>query len=625
MGIVDEDVIRVRESADIVAIVSEYQPLRRVGTGWTGLCPFHPEKSPSFSVNAEKGVYHCFGCGVGGDVIKFVREIEHLDFVGAVEHLAAKTGITLHYTEADQGESRKRRAALVGVVGRAVDWYHERLLTAPDAAKARAYLRSRGFDGDAVREYRLGWAPDAWDELAAALRLPRSVAAAGPSDAQQLAIDAGLVFPNRRSRLTDVFRNRLLFPIFDPQGDAVGFGGRILPGGDGPKYKNSAQNAVYDKSKVLYGLNWAKSAIVVADEVIVCEGYTDVIGFARAGAPRAVATCGTALTDDHVRLLRKFARRVVLAFDADAAGQAAADRFYEWERALDLDVVVADLPPGVDPGELAQRDPERLVASLSGARPFLGFRVERLLGGGSLTSPEGRARVAEAALAAIAEHPSELVRDQYLMEVASRCRVDPERLRARLTNLVASPGASSPSPPAAPARSEAHRDGDPRDAQLLRSRPVARAGSHDSPEAEALRLAIARADEIRPWLGEALFTEEPYLLAYRALVGAPDFWSAVAATDPATGDLLQRLAVEQASADVDDVVNLLLLRAARAALGSLEARVTAVADDPAAVAATLAESARLRLWIEELRSGEPAIETVEQLLGWLATETEVQE
>ncbi len=623
MGILDEDVVRVRDSADIVGVISEHTALRKVGTGWSGLCPFHPEKSPSFSVNAEKGVYHCFGCGVGGDVIKFVREIEHLDFVGAVELLAARSGITLRYTEADQGESRKRRTRLVGTVDRAVDWYHERLLTSPDAAKARSYLRSRGFDSETVRQYRLGWAPDAWDELARSLKLQRTVAPDGPSEQQQAAIDAGLVFANSRNRLTDVFRNRLLFPIFDPQGDAVGFGGRILPGTEGPKYKNSSQSAVYDKSKVLYGLNWAKAAVVAADEVIVCEGYTDVIGFARAGAPRAVATCGTALTEDHVRLLRKFARRVVLAFDADSAGQAAADRFYEWERSLDLDVSVADLPAGVDPGELAQRDPERLVAAVTGSQPFLGFRVERILAAGSLASPEARARTAEAALVAIAEHPSEFVRDQYVMEVASRCRIEPDRLRSR---LAAGPQpAGSAVAPSSPSSSRPRSDGDPRDAMLSDARPRPRASRQDSPEAEALRLAISRADEIRPWLDEVLFTDESYLLAYRALVGAPDYWAAVGAADPDTADLLQRLAVEDATGDVDDVVNLLLLRAARASLGSLEARVTALSADPDAVARTLAESARLRLWIEELRSGAPAIDVVEQLLGWLATETEVLE
>ena len=186
--------------------------------------------------------------------------------------------------------------------------------------------------------------------MARALRLPDDVL-----------VDTGLGFLNRRGGQTDAFRGRLLFPIFDANGDPVAFGGRVLPGGEGPKYKNSSGSAIYDKSKVLYGLNWAKADVVNADEVVVCEGYTDVIGFAAAGVPRAVATCGTALTIDHLRTLQKFARRVVLAFDADAAGQDAAARFYQWERDLDLDIAVAALPVGVDPGDLAQSDPERAL------------------------------------------------------------------------------------------------------------------------------------------------------------------------------------------------------------------------------------------------------------------------
>ncbi|MGB5757521.1 MAG: DNA primase, partial [Acidimicrobiales bacterium] len=335
MGIVDEDIGRVREASDIVAIISQYTQLRRVGRRFQGLCPFHAEKSPSFSVNAEEGLYYCFGCGVRGDAITFVREKEHLDFVGSVEWLAGKAGITLNYTDAGGGEDRRRKTKLQEAIAGAVAWYHDRLLTGGDAGAARSYLRQRGFDGATVRKFQVGWAPDGWDTLARSLRL---------SNADLT--DSGLGFVNRRGRQQDAFRNRILFPVFDAQGTAVGFGGRVLPGGDGPKYKNSSESTVYAKSRLLYGLNWAKTEIVEADEVVVCEGYTDVIGFASAGLGRAVATCGTALTEEHVKLLRRFARRVVLAFDADAAGQNAAARFYEWERAHDLDVAVADLPAG---------------------------------------------------------------------------------------------------------------------------------------------------------------------------------------------------------------------------------------------------------------------------------------
>ena len=405
MGIVDEDIARVREASDMVAVVSEHVQLKRVGQRWQGLCPFHAEKSGSFSVNAHDKLYYCFGCGAKGDVITFVREVEHLDFVAAVEKLAGKSGVTLRYTDKDEGASRKARHRLLEALAAAVDFYHERLLSAPDAAAARAYLRSRGLSGDEVRQYRLGWAPEGWDELARALQLP-----------DRVFVDAGLGFLNRRGGQTDAFRGRVLFPIFDVRGDAVGFGGRILPGGDGPKYKNSAESTVYAKSKVLYGLSWAKSDIVSSDEAVVCEGYTDVIGFAAAGVPRAVATCGTALTEEHLRVLRSFARRVVLAFDADAAGQGAAERIYAWERQLDLDVAVARLPAGQDPGDLARTDPEALRRAVDEAEPFLRFRLGRVFDRARLDSPEGRARAAREAMAVVGEHPDAGVRDGYTLE-----------------------------------------------------------------------------------------------------------------------------------------------------------------------------------------------------------------
>ncbi|MDQ2648984.1 MAG: DNA primase, partial [Actinomycetota bacterium] len=415
MGIVDEDIAAVRTATDLVALITQYTQLRRSGQRWVGLCPFHAEKTPSFNVNQELGFYRCWGCQARGDAITFVREMEHIDFVAAIELLAGRAGVTLRYTDEGQGEGRKKRARLVKAVEQAVDWYHERLLSAPDASVARKYLRERGLTGDDVRAFRVGWAPEAWDELVKALKLP-----------SDLIVETGLGYLNRGGRPTDAFRGRILFPIFDANGDAVGFGGRVMPGGEGPKYKNTPETALYQKSKLLYALNWSKTRIVQDDRAIVCEGYTDVIGFARAGIPAAVATCGTALTEEHVRLLRRYARRLVLAFDADAAGQAAAERFYQWEKDHEIEVAVADLPPGVDPADLAGDDPDRLLAAVDNAVPFLKFRVDRVLLAGRLDTAEGRARAAEAAIEVIREHPSALVRDQYVMEVAGRCRVEPQ-------------------------------------------------------------------------------------------------------------------------------------------------------------------------------------------------------
>ena len=424
MGIPDEDVARVRAATDIVALVGEHAALKRQGQRFVGLCPFHSEKTPSFSVNAEAGLYHCFGCDASGDAISFVRATEHLDFVDAVRRLADRAGITIHE---DAGSTREnaRRKVLLDAMESAVEWYHRRLLTSDDAGLARDYLRSRGYDGEVVRRFRLGWAPDDWDALCSALGLTEDVA-----------VGTGLGFVNRRGRLQDAFRGRILFPICDTSGHPVALGGRVLPGSTDPaKYKNSAETPIYSKRRSLYALNWAKRDVVATGEVVVCEGYTDVIGFFGAGVERAVATCGTALAEEHVKILRNFATRIVLAFDADTAGQAAAGRFYEWERRLEVDVAVAALPAGADPADLARTDPAALAAAVRDARPFLSFRVEGILAGAELGTAEGRAKAADTALGAVAEHPDDLVRDQYVMLVAERCRLEPDRLRERLEQI----------------------------------------------------------------------------------------------------------------------------------------------------------------------------------------------
>lgn len=581
MGIVDEDIVRVRENTDIVAVITQYTQLKRVGRRFSGLCPFHGEKTPSFSVNAEEGFYYCFGCQVKGDAITFVREKEQLDFVAAVEWLANKASITLRYTDANEGESRKRRSKLHDAIQTAVEWYHDRLLTAPDAGPARAYLRDRGFTGELVREFKMGWAPDDWDALSNSLRL-----------SNQDLIDSGLGFINRRNRQQDAFRGRVMFPIFDAQGRAVGFGGRILPGSDDPaKYKNSSESTVYAKSRVLYGLNWAKTNIVEADEVVVCEGYTDVIGFFQADVPRAVATCGTALTDDHVKLLRKFARRVVLSFDADAAGQNAAARFYEWEKSYDLDVAVADLPQGADPGELAQKDPERLRAAIAGAKPFLGFRVGRVLDAGNFDTAEGRARTAEAALAMVAEHPDPLVRDQYAIDIASRCRLEDSLVR-RILEQGARPALQRRVPE-------------------IRRRPEDR----QSPELEALRLTIVQSEAMRSLIVADLFHDELYAATFNAMISTANLREAIDFGGPEVGDLIQRLSVEDSDIEPIDVAGRLWQR-------YLERRI----DDCRREARFATESAQLRElndqmgWFKARVAELPEIDTraaaVEGLLAW---------
>ncbi len=382
MAIRDDDIERLKATVSLVDVVGEVVSLRKVGRNFVGLCPFHAEKTPSFNVREEVGRYRCFGCDQSGDAITFVERTRHVDFVGAVEYLAAKVGMQLEYTTSGQSAERQRRKRLVEAMASAVEWYHERLLNDPAARPAREYLRSRGLHGEIARQFKLGWAPDDWDALAKQSGI----------DNELLRI-TGLAFANRTGRMQDAFRARVLFPIFSDTGDAVAIGGRVLPGSNDPaKYKNSPETPIYSKSRTLYGLNWAKSDVTNHDQVVVCEGYTDVIGFHRAGVPRAVATCGTAFTEDHVRLLKRYASRVVLAFDADAAGQGAAERFYEWEQKYQIQVAVARLPDGVDPGELAQRDPAALAAAVDDPAPFLAFRLRRVVDRRPARTPEERAR-----------------------------------------------------------------------------------------------------------------------------------------------------------------------------------------------------------------------------------------
>jgi len=585
MGILAEDIERVRAATDFVAIAGEHIALRRVGRKYQGLCPFHAEKTPSFSINAEEGLYYCFGCGVGGDVITFVREVEHLDFADAVERLGARAGIQVRHDTTAVSAERQRRARLVEVMQRAVEWYHQRLLSGPDAAQARGYLRSRGYDGEVVRAYRLGWAPEGWDELSRFLKAPDDVLR-----------DTGLGLVNKRNRQQDFFRGRVLFPIYDVRGDPVAFGGRRLEGGEGPKYRNSPETPLYSKSRVLYGLNWAKSAVVETAEVVVCEGYTDVIGLARAGLGSAVATCGTALSDDHVRVLKNFARRIVLAYDADAAGQAAAERFYEWERRYELDLAVADLPPGTDPGDLASTDPAALEAAVRGAKPFLTFRIDRLLERSDLRTPGGKARAAEAAMAAVREHPDDLVRDQYMRQVALATGIDQETMRGLL---------------------EGRQPSAPRDRASQAGSRVVLASSI---EEEALRLAVQRPEDVAPFLHEVLFADPLMLAGYRALCSAGTLAQAVDLAGPDVASLLQRLAVEEdAESAADDVLARLVEEAGKrevANLGATALRAGELTDE--------GQVGWLMLTMTELRDPATRVDATGRLVRWMVDRFEVE-
>jgi len=510
MTIVDEDLRRVKDATDIVAVITEKVGLKRSSSRWVGLCPFHAEKTPSFYVNPALGVYHCFGCDASGDAIGFLRETQGLTFVEAVERLAARAGIELTVEDPEAAKARQRRSALVDAMERAVAWYHERLLKGADGREARAYLRSRGYDGEVVRRYSLGWAPAGWDTLASALTL-----------SDEVLKGTGLGFVDDRGRRSDSFRARVLFPIFDHQGKPIGLGGRQLPGGRPPKYKNTTETQLYRKSEVLYGLNWAKDQIIRHRTAVLCEGYTDVIAFHGAGVEPAVATCGTSATEDHIRRLKAFgATRLVLGYDADAAGQGAAERFHAWEKGHGLDIRVAALPPGADPADVARDDPEALRRAVDEAIPFLEFRLRRFWTGADLSTREGRSRAADGALRLVDQHPDPIVYDQYLYEVAARTHIDPERLRRG----VAQPASRQPTATASGGR------------QRVVTVPRA--------EKAALWFAVNRPESVVAYLEEELFDHEVSVGAFRALTSSETFNDAVASADEDVASLLTRLANE---------------------------------------------------------------------------------
>ena len=567
MAIVEEDLERLRASLVLSDVVQQHLALRRVGRNWVGLCPFHAERSGSFNVRDETGRYRCFGCGAAGDVFKFVQEIEHVDFVTAVESLASKAGIQLTYTTGESGDrTRQKRRQLVDAMAKAVEWYHDRLLNGPDARAARDYLRKRGLAGDTARTFKIGWAPDEWDALCRDLGVPADVLR-----------ETGLGFTNKAGRMQDSFRGRVLFPILTENGDPVAFGGRILPGSTDPaKYKNSSETAIYAKSKTLYGLNWAKGDIVAADQVIVCEGYTDVIGFHRAGVKRA-------LTEDHVRLLKRYASNVVLAFDADAAGQGAAQRFYEWEERYQVRVSVARFPDGKDPGELSVSDPEGLRHAVDQALPFLGFRVNRVLNSRKLRSPEDRALVAGEAMAVVNEHQNPEVRKLYAGQVATHVGIPPADLVALAARRVKAP--------------------------TVHIAPVRRIGAAENAEFVCIAMLLQRWDDIAPWLMEELFAEE---VARRAFLAVAESGGAIEPAldraDPEAREFLERAAVADVDADPVLEARNLIAAATRRRLAQM---VVDIAPDQ------LPAIRGARLQLDEMEDPERADVAAEALLGWL--------
>jgi DNA primase len=438
----DEDIGLVRERTSIVDVISEQVTLKPAGGGnLKGLCPFHDEKTPSFTVSSSRNVYFCHGCGAGGDAIRFVMETDHLTFVEAVERLAGKAGIQLRYQEAGPAPVRQhgQKQRLLAAHAEAAAFYADQL-AAPGARAAREFLAQRGFDRDAAQRYGCGFAPEAWDVLVKHLRQKGFT---GPE-----LITAGLAKEARSGSLIDRFRRRLLWPIRDLSGDVIGFGARkLFEDDDGPKYLNTPETPLYKKSHVLYGIEAAKREIAREKRAVVVEGYTDVMACHLAGVPTAVATCGTAFGGDHIGVLRRllmdtdaFAGEIIFTFDGDAAGQKAALRAFEDDQRFVAQTYIAVGPDNMDPCELRLAKGDAAVRDLVARRePLIAFALRSVLSRFDLETAEGRVAALRASAPLVGKIKDHALRPEYVRKLAGDLGMDLEAVQRAVGRGAAPP------------------------------------------------------------------------------------------------------------------------------------------------------------------------------------------
>ncbi|MET3963365.1 DNA primase [Marmoricola sp. OAE513] len=472
----EEDIAKVRETARIDDVIGTYVTLRNAGGGnMKGLCPFHDEKSPSFNVTPSRGMYHCFGCGAGGDVIKFVMEMDGLGFSETVERLAEKVGIALRYEEGT-GPSRSsggpQRPRLVEAHKIAAAYYADQLAT-PEAMTARQFLDTRGFDKDAAAHFGVGFSPRGGSDLTKHLKQ------LGFSDAEL--VTAGLAGDNNRG-LYDRFRGRLMWPIRDSSGDVIGFGARRIFDDDRieAKYLNTSETPIYKKSQVLYGIDLARREIATASQAVIVEGYTDVMAAHLAGVKTAVATCGTAFGDDHARVIRRllqdhdeFRGEVIFTFDGDAAGQKAAMRAFEGDQNFAGQTYVAVAAAGLDPCDLRLQHGDAAVRDLVASRvPLYRFVLGNVVQRYDLDRADGRIDALREAAKLVTAIRDRSKVDAFARELAGMLGIDPNdvqrevRRAASRGNDTASGGRAAP----APAPAESLGMPDPRDPRFLLER-----------------------------------------------------------------------------------------------------------------------------------------------------------
>ena len=416
----------LKRQADIVVVIQDYVSLKKTGATYKGLCPFHGEKTPSFHVYRDKGFFHCFGCGVGGDVIKFLELQEKLGFLDAVKHLAQRFGITLPEVEQQTDEQRAssaERETLLKIHEAAAAWFREQLLS-PAGARVRQQIGDRGLTDATIQAQALGFAPPGRDGLSRALEQQ--------GYSKPLVMRAGLIVQKDDGTIVDRFRNRLMIPIARDTGSVIAFGGRAVEADQQPKYLNSPETPIYSKSRTLYGLNLSKGAIRQSGFVVLVEGYFDFGQVFQAGFP-AVASCGTALTAQQAQQLRRFTGKVVLSFDPDAAGQGAAAKSSELLVAEGFEVAVAILPAGDDPDTFVRKHGARGYGErLRQSRPYLEYLLDRAAAGHNLNSDEGRVKFLAEMLPVAGRIPDAAMRDRFADRLAFRARVTDEVVRAQI-------------------------------------------------------------------------------------------------------------------------------------------------------------------------------------------------
>jgi len=442
-----ETIEQVAAANDIVEVIGSYFPLKRAGANFKALCPFHQEKTPSFHVSPQRQTFHCFGCGVGGSAFRFVMEYEHVDFPSAVRKLGARVGIPIVEERSGPAEDRQHEArrTLLKLHAEAAEWFQENLLKKEFAEPARAYLKKRGIDRPVAKDWQLGFAPESWDAFL-------KFALAGGYSRQEL-LQSGLVKPREEERpsgdIYDRFRGRIMFPICNDVGEVIAFSGRLLEADpQAAKYVNSPETPLFQKGRVLFGLHKTKRALIEANCAIVCEGQLDLISLFEAGIKNVVAPQGTAFTDHQARILKRFVDEVVLCFDADQAGQKAAQHSMDSLLQHDLVVRIIDMPTGEDPDSLIRRDgKEEFEKRVAAAQDFFDYWIEREVRSVDLSSLGAKVQLARKLADTAAQVRDPLMRGEVLNKMSARLgvpasefeRLVPEQRRER-----SSPGSSRP-------------------------------------------------------------------------------------------------------------------------------------------------------------------------------------